>query len=206
METNLSDFFERKDDKSEIEAHCRLKFLESSIDIYKIIQAARNETVNFARSVSSHYIQRNTMPEKMYSTMVGMLYDAYPNMMFKDKEGCPYLKLADNIRLYPKKLNDRYLPGNIVTDYVKEKRGQEMFVDDTHIHVLYVGPVLENNDWALDLKGVFASYINKYYPTKAAFIIDLKEFIKTIIVPAEETIQEEQLAKPISNDEAAKAK
>jgi hypothetical protein len=125
--------------------------------------------------------------------------------MFEDRERCPYLKLAGNLRVYLKKLDEHYIPGNIITDHVKEKRGQELITDDAKIYVLYAGPVLEKNDWAIDLKRVVASCINEYYPKRPEFVIDLKEYIKqSVIADNEQAQQEDQLVVIPKRDEDQK--
>jgi hypothetical protein len=56
--------------------------------------------------------------------MVGLLYDHYPERMFEDSTGCHYLLLTKNIRVYPKKLNDKYLPSNIILKALNKKEGK----------------------------------------------------------------------------------
>lgn len=60
---------------------------------------------------------------------------------------------------------------------------------------MYAGPVLEDKDWMKNYKGFYASYINEYYPTKAEFIIDLKDYIKVSVIAAKEEPTEQELVK-----------
>ncbi len=178
MSTNLRDFFQSNNNIPEIEAYCKAVFDDSDVDFSSVVMEARRQILEYASTKGPRYIRRNFMPDNMYCNMVGVLYERYPTLMGEDKEGCAYLKLAPDIRLYPKKLSERYLPGNHITKHVKSKFGQELYSDDTKIHVLYAGPVLEKEDWTLDFKGVYASYINEYYPKRAAFVIDLNDLAK----------------------------
>ena len=178
MVTNLHDFFYSNNNMPEVEAYCRGVFEASPIDMASVVAEARKQLLDHASTKGPNYITRNFMSGNMHSNMVGVLYERYPELMQEDQEGCAYLKLADNLRVYPKKLSDKYLPGNIPTKHVKSKYGQELYSDDTKIHVLYAGPVLEKEDWTLDFRGVYASFINEYNPKKAAFIIDLSDLAK----------------------------
>lgn len=193
MDSNLHNFFQNY---KEIDAYCRKAFEDSGVDYASVVQEARRQLLEYAQTKGPNYIRRNFMPDNMYCNVVGLLYDRYPDLMFEDQENCAYLKLAQDIRVYPKKLNDKYLPGNIITNHVKSKYGQELFNDDTKIHVLYAGFVLEKEDWMLDFKGVYASYINDYYPKKAAFIIDLDDMAKPQILGVEE-VQPQGPQKPL---------
>jgi hypothetical protein len=125
------------------------------------------------------------MVENMYGNMIGLLYDNYPEMMQLDKEDRPYLKLAADVRIYMKKLDEKYLPSNVITRHVLKLRGQELFEDGSRIHVLYAGYRLKDEVWGNDLVGTFMSYVNKYYPTRTEWILDLAEYKKniTIVLP-----------------------
>lgn len=178
MTTNLHDYFQSNNKIPEIKTYCRGVLEATDFDFVSVTMEARRQLLEYASTKAPMYIRRNFMPDNMYCNMIGVLYELYPTLMNEDKEGCAYVKLAADIRFYPKKLNKRYLPGNQITKHVKSKFGQELYDEDTKIHVLYGGPVLEKEDWTLDFKGVYASYINEYYPKKAAFVIDLNDLAK----------------------------
>ena len=122
------------------------------------------------------------MTENMYGNMIGLLYDNYPDMMHIDREDRPDLKLSADVRIYMKKLNEKYLPSNVVTQYVLQLRGQELFEDGSQIHVLYAGYLLNEEVWGNNLTGTFISYVNKYYPTRTEWILDLAEYRKDAVI------------------------
>lgn len=182
---------------SKAQIECQDALTASHVDFYKIIVRAHEMTLEDAERKRKHYKQRNFMAESMYGNMTGLLYDNYPTMMFEDRTGCPYLRLTKNIRMYPKKLNEKYLPNNIVTNSVKEKRGQELHLNDEQIHVLYAGYLLEENNW-MKLQGIYASYVNKYYPTDTEWALDLKDYSKDdsiIIGGSDINMDEEELVR-----------
>lgn len=127
MELNLQDYFKNYN-KSEIEEYCKRILSESHVDFYSAFAQARKLTIEYAKSKPPNYITRNSLPLQMYDNMVGCLKDLYPNLMHEDKEGCPFLLIAEDLRMYPKKLSNTYVPGNIITEHVKEKRGAKIIL------------------------------------------------------------------------------
>jgi hypothetical protein len=184
MSDNLRDYFS-ENPSGKIKAYCDRLLKNSHIDLAKIIGLAHKLTLLDGELKSTNYKQRNYMTENMYGNMIGLLYDNYPDLMQIDKEARPYLKLASDARIYMKKLNEKYLPSNVVTQYVLKLRGQELFEDGSQIHVLYAGYLLKEEVWGNDLTGTFISYVNKYYPTRTEWILDLAEYKKdtTIALP-----------------------
>lgn len=122
-------------------------------------------------------------------------------MMQIDKEKRPYLRLAADARVYMKKLDEKYLPSNVVTQYVLKLRGQELFEDGSQIHVLYAGYLLKDEVWGNDLTGTYISYVNKYYPTRTEWILDLEEYRKktTVALPFHIEEMEERLVSAKKN-------
>lgn len=178
MSNDLRDYFRDENPSMKIKSYCHGLLSESKIDVAGIIGLAHKLTLLDAELKSTNYKQRNFMTENMYGNMIGLLYDNYPEMMQIDKEDRPYLKLSADARIYMKKLNEKYLPSNIITQYVLKMRGQELFEDGSQIHVLYAGYLLNNEVWGNELTGTYISYINKYYPTKTEWILDLAEYKK----------------------------
>lgn len=183
---------------SEAQKICMNALNEAPVDFYRIITSAHALTLEDAARKRKHYKQRNFMAESFYGNMVGLLYDNYPMRMHQDAYGCPYVLLSKNVRVYPKKLDEDYLPNNIVTKSVKARRGQSLLLRPEQIHVLFAGySLVNNNDW-MQLRGVYASYINKYYPRNTEWAIDLADFKKeeALVVdrPIVET-EDEQLVK-----------
>ncbi len=197
MNTELTDYLaSHKISKAQTE--CSNALINSNVDLYKIIVRAHEMTLEDAGRKRKNYKQRNFMAESMYGNMIGLLYDNYPTVMFEDRTGCHYLRLAKNIRVFPKKLNEKYLPNNIVTKSVKEKRGQELLLNDEQVHVLYAGYCLENEINWMKLEGIYASYVNKYYPTNTEWALDLKDYSKDdsiIIGGSDINMDEEELVR-----------
>jgi hypothetical protein len=177
MTANLQNYFSDHN-PSQLKDYCSSLLRASKIDLSAIIDMGHRLTLLDAELKSSNYKQRNFMPEIMYGNFVGLLYDNYPEMMQQDAEDRPYLKLANDVRIYPKKLNEKYLPSNIITNHVMALNGQELFVDDTQIHVLYAGFVLSDKLWPNELKGHFISYVHSYFPTRVEWVLDLADFRK----------------------------
>ncbi len=163
---------------SEAQTICMKALNEAPVDFYRIITAAHALTLEDASRKRKHYKQRNFMAESFYGNMVGLLYDNYPMRMHQDVYGCPYVLLSKNVRVYPKKLDEHYLPSNIVTKSVKARRAQSLLLRPEQIHTLFIGYSLVNdNDW-MQLRGIYASYINKYYPRNTEWALDLNDFKK----------------------------
>lgn len=187
MSTNLQQNLE--DSKNDAESQFRDALLSTGVDPYSIIEAARELTLSDAGKKPSHFkLGRNYMAEIMYNNIIGIATDVYGSRMKQDKENRHYLELTPTVRLYFKKLNDKYLPSNIVTKYTKALRGQELFNEGgTQIHVVNVGYIVKDNDYTQDFKGIYASYVNKYYPSDVVWVIDLSIYKSTgIIVPNHE--------------------
>jgi hypothetical protein len=189
MATNLSDYFS-ENRSQQIREYCNGLLNSSTVDLAGIINLAHKLTLLDGELKSSNYKQRNYMAESMFGNMIGLLYENYPQMMNLDIEKRPFLKLADDVRVYPKKLNEKYLPGNVVTNHVLALRGQELFQDGSQIHVLYGGYVLHDEVWGNQLKGTYISYVNEYYPTKTEWVLDLEEYRKNIDISLPYHIQE----------------
>ncbi|MBE7171484.1 MAG: hypothetical protein INR73_12890 [Williamsia sp.] len=169
-------------DSPKIKEYCTELLNEAPIDFSSIIQLAQKLTLLDAELKSSNYKQRNFMAENMYGNYVGLLYDNYPEMMHTDAEDRPYVKLAEDVRIYPKKLNEKYLPSNIKTDHVKKLDSQQLSIDDKKIHVLYCGYILTDQIWPNKLKGCYISFVNTYYPSKIEWVLDADDFRKGKII------------------------
>ncbi len=165
--------------------YCHSLFQKSELDMASVYEEAHKLTLQDAERKRSHYKRRNFMAENMYGNMVGLLIDNYPELIDLDSEKRPFIKLSDNVRIYPKKLDEKYLPNNIVTKHVLRLRGQKLITGGTKIHVLNAGFVLDGKEWMKQPKGYFVSYTNEYYPTKTEWVLDLNEYRKSkaIILP-----------------------
>lgn len=172
MSTNVQDFFD-KSKNLKLKTRVEQLLKNCPIDFVSVFAKARLLTINDASKKPSYYKQRNYMAENMYGNVIGILYDNFPDYMEKDTHERPYVVLEKDIRLYIKKLTKKYLPNNIKTKHVDCLNAQELFDQDEHIHVVYAGFVLEQNDWALDFKEICLSYLNKAFRNVAAWIVDL---------------------------------
>lgn len=181
METNLSDYFEQHNPNT-VKDYCDQLLKDGIVDFASIIELAHKLTLMDAEMKSSNYKQRNFMAEVMFGNYVGLLYDNYAELMQTDDEKRPYLRLADDVRVYPKKLNEKYLPSNVVTGHVKKLNGQELFEDGSKIHVLYSGYILTDSIWPNALKGNYISCVNTYFHSKLEWVLDLEEYRKSRII------------------------
>jgi len=194
MVEQLVDYFNQFDSKK-VEEYCREEFKKSHVDIYTLIQKAHQLTLQDAALKRKSYKPRNYMATVMNGNIIGLMNDNYSELIKKDESDCDYLMLSKYIRIYPKKLDDKYLPSNVITNTVLKRRGQEMMLDDEKIHVIYAGYRLDSNDWMKELQGVYASYINEYYPKEKKWIINLQEYVKSNsqILEFNASVDEQQL-------------
>lgn len=172
--SKVDDYFE-KSKNLKLKDEVSLLLEKCPFDFAKIFKEAKDITLKEAGLKPPKYKQRNYMAENMYGNTIGILYDNYPQYMHIDSCGRPYVLLEKNIRIYIKKLSDKYLPSNIKTKHVKKLNAQDLFAEKSQIHVLYAGFVLQNNDWAINFKEVCITYINKVYNNIAAWVIDLRD-------------------------------
>ena len=199
---NKIDKFIEEYDPSEIKSYISEMVAQSDVDFHAIIHEAHEITLEQARGKSLHYIPKNWMAETMYGNMIGLFRDRHPELMFIDKHKRPYLRLSNNIRVYFKKMDAKYKPGNVVTKHVVDLWAQNSGGIGTKIHTFYIGYKIPNDkDWGM-LIGVFGAYPNSFFKKKIDWVIDLGNYAKGIGVVPIAPIADS----PVSNDFELKPK
>ncbi|GJM27579.1 MAG: hypothetical protein DHS20C17_02140 [Cyclobacteriaceae bacterium] len=93
-----------------------------------------------------HFRGRGWWAHHMNWYAVGLLRKSFSDLMDKDDCGRPFLILDKHVRIYFKKLNNKYMPDNIVTKHVRDMNTMSLKFDDDTITVLYAG-FRVNKNW-----------------------------------------------------------
>ncbi len=123
-------------------------YIKTGIDILPIIEDAHRKLLEEASTQSPEFITKLYWAEGMNRNMVGFLKKRYPETVKYDEAGRVYLKLGENVRVYFKKLDDKFRPRNIPTGHVIDLNSAQGQLFGRELSVLYVGPKLKkSNVW-----------------------------------------------------------
>lgn len=156
---------------------------KSNVDFHSIICEAKDITLKEVSIKKTYYQDKNWIANTFNGNMIGLFRDYYPHLMKIDKHKRWYLELAPDVRVFFKKLDEFYKPNNVKTKHV-ENLWSHSTEGLSKIHTIYMGYVLENNDWT-KLRGIYASYPNNFFNKKIDWVIDMIDFATIIKFPLE---------------------
>ncbi|MFN8286028.1 MAG: hypothetical protein U0V74_04705 [Chitinophagales bacterium] len=178
-------------------------FKDKGVDCKSIILEAHGLTLNEAKAKLNYYQNRNWIANTMNGNIIGKMRDAYPELMRIDGHGRPYMELQNDIHIYFKKMDANFRVNNIPTKHVEDLWSQLKGSGEAKIHVLFVGFILEKEDWSA-IRGVYAAYPSDYFKRKVDWKIDLQHFVKEhTLIKVEEQVEDLEV-KPKRKDENKK--
>jgi hypothetical protein len=196
--------------KDTIKKHFDSTFKSAGVDFDGIIMDAHALTLAEASVKPKHHISKNWMAETMYGHMIGIALERHRDMVLYDQENRPYIKLGNDIRMYFKKLDEKYRPSNIDTEHVKNLLFQKIEEEGTQIYIGYVGYIINDGDWT-QVVGTYTSYIHKYYRKRIEWVLQMTDYIeyaKSAALNKQTVIDEEEikLVKPKTDEQKTKEK
>ncbi len=133
--SDLKNYFENfNSEKQKKETYFKDLLTQFPVDLHKLVEIAHGKTFDEVSERASNYITRGLIAQIMYSNMIGLMKDSCDeNNKAVDYYGRDYLKLANDVRVYFKKLDSNRLPMNIPTEHVKKMNAQRLIEEDDTI-------------------------------------------------------------------------
>lgn len=175
------------------------KIHESTVDFQSIISEAHDITLREASIKKLSFQDKNWMATTFNGNIIGLFKEYYRDLMKVDKWGRSYLQLEHDIRVYFKKMDDKYTPSNVRTNHVCDLWSQNIGSDlGGKIHIVYVGYVLDGGEWT-KLKGIYASYPSNFYKKKIDWVVNMSDFAKVTKLPVNSEQSPEEIVITLKN-------
>ncbi|RPD39449.1 hypothetical protein [Chitinophaga barathri] len=179
-------FSEFPNSREEKQALMEELYKAKGIDLNELLLRAHAQTLEEAEKRSLEGKGRGYMASTMSWNIRGELYKTYPELMQMDQHKRDYLMLGKNIRIYFKKLDNKYRPSNIVTKHVISLNTQQLLFRPSPITVLYAGfRLAARNSWD-ELEGCYLVEMKNL--SRTFWISDLSMITAETAVPTRNVI------------------
>lgn len=140
-------------------AEAEQKYRENGVDFNAFIRRIHERMLDEAQNTSQESPHKITGRGYFSTTMNwnvrSELYDCFPDKIAVDEQNRPFYRLADNVRLYFKKLDHKGRPMNIPTEHTIALNSCQGSLFGEPTMILYLGWQIRQNKYWDALSGIY---------------------------------------------------